>query len=132
MPTRINHLAVFAAAIVYFVFGYVWYGLLFSKQWTAFVGQSMGASPTLFIESFLLGLVLSYAAAIALSRRPEDLTVSQGVSFALFMGIAIYGSQTLNNALYEARPIGLWLIDTCYVLIGFAIIGAIVGGWKGK
>jgi len=132
MPERINHLAVFAAAIAYFVLGWIWYSVLFLSQWTALVGRSMSASPSVLVESFVLGLVLSYAAAIALSRRPEDLTVSQGVSFALFMGIAIYGSQTLNNALYESRPIALWLIDTGYVLVGFALIGAIVGGWKRK
>ena len=135
MPERINHLAVFAAAIAYFILGWIWYSLLFQSQWLALVGKSMGASaplPTLLIESFILGLVLSYATAIALSRRPEDLSVGQGVSFALFMGIAIYGSQTLNNALFESRPIALWVIDTGYVLIGFAIIGAIVGGWRRK
>jgi len=132
MPERINHLAVFAAAIAYFVLGWIWYSVLFQSQWTALAGRSMSASPSVLVESFVLGLVLSYAAAIALSRRPEDLTVSQGVSFALFMGIAIYGSQTLNNALYESRPIALWLIDTGYVLVGFALIGAIVGGWKRK
>jgi len=132
MPERINHLAVFAAAIAYFVLGWIWYSVLFQSQWTALAGRSMSAPPSVLVESFVLGLVLSYAAAIALSRRPEDLTVSQGVSFALFMGIAIYGSQTLNNALYESRPIALWLIDTGYVLVGFALIGAIVGGWKRK
>ncbi len=46
------------------------------------------------------------------------------------MGIAIYGTQTLSQALYEARPIGLWLIDAGYVLIGFAIMGAIIGAWE--
>lgn len=132
MPKGVNHLAVLVAAIVYFLFGWLWYSLLFASQWMALVGKPMGGSPSpsLLVESFLLGLVLAYATAIALSRRPEDLTLTQGISFAVFMGLAIYGSQTLNNALYEGRPIGLWLIDTGYVVFGFALIGAIVGGWR--
>lgn len=131
MPERINHLAVWVAAIVYFVFGAVWY-TIFSKPWMALMGKTMaGPAPVgVYIGSFLLGLVLAYATAIALTRRPEDQTVQQGIGFALFMGIAIFASQTLNQALYEARPIALWLIDAGYVVVGFAIIGAIVGGWK--
>jgi hypothetical protein len=132
MSNRINHIAVFVAAIVYFLFGWLWYSILFSHQWATFVGTPMMSPPpvSMLVESFLLGLILAYATAIALSRRPEDLNVGQGVSFAMFMGLAIYGSQTLNNALYEGRPIGFWLLNTGYVVIGFAIIGAIIGGWK--
>ena len=129
MPDRINHLAVWVAAIVYYVFGAIWF-TVFSGPWTAMVGKPMQASPTIYIVSFVLGLILSYATALALTRRPEDQTVGQGVSFALFMGIALVGTQSLNGALYEGRPLALWLLDTAYVVIGFAIIGAIVGGWK--
>jgi hypothetical protein len=133
MPDRVNHFAVWVAAIVYFLFGYLWYGLLFTSLWTSLMGGAMApASPALYIESFVLGLVLSYATAVALSRRPEDLTVSQGVSFALFMGIALYATQTLNTVLYSHTPLMLWLINTGYVVVGFAIIGAIVGGWTKK
>lgn len=133
MPDRVNHLAVWVAAVVYFLFGYLWYGLIFNSAWTALMsGPMTPASPAVYIESFVLGLVLAYAAAIALSRRPEDLTVSQGISFALFMGIALYATQTLNTALYAHTPLALWLINTGYVVVGFAIIGAIVGGWTKK
>lgn len=128
-----NHLAVWVAAIVYFLFGYLWYGVLFTAAWTSLMGTQMAAgTPALYVESFVLGLILAYATGMALSRRPEDLTVSQGISFALFMGIALYATQTLNTALYAHTPLMLWLINTGYVVIGFAIIGAIVGGWKSK
>jgi Protein of unknown function (DUF1761) len=131
MPGRINHLATWVAAIVYFLWGYLWFGVLFGTAWAQLTGHAMSApDPKLYIESFLLGLLLSYGASIALSRRPEDQTVAQGISFALFMGILLYGTQTLNGFLYEGRPLMLWLIDAGYVIIGFAIIGAIVGGWK--
>jgi uncharacterized protein DUF1761 len=130
MSDRINHLAVWVAAIVYYVFGAVWFGVLFGGVWTSLVGKTMPASPGVFAGSFVLGLILSYATAVALARHPEDQTVPQGISFALFMGIALYATQTANAMLYAGQPPLLWLIDTAYVVIGFAIIGAIVGGWK--
>jgi hypothetical protein len=133
MADRINHLAVWVAAIAYFVFGWVWYAMLFSGPWMALNNKTvanMQGTAAMYVESFVLGLILAYAAAIALGRRPEDQTLQQGVSFALFMGVALYATQTLNQTLYEGKPIALWLIDAGYVVVGFAIIGAIVGAWR--
>lgn len=130
MPDRINHLAVWVAAVVYYIFGALWFGALFGRLWTSLLGKSMNAGPAVYVGSFVLGLILSYATAIALGRHPEDRTVQQGVSFALFMGIALYATQTANSMLYTGEPVLFWLIDVGYVVIGFTIIGAIVGGWK--
>jgi hypothetical protein len=133
MPSRINHMAVWVAAFVFFGWGYLWYGLLFGNQWMAAMGKTAAdftPQPTVYLWSFILGLILSYATAMALSRHPEDQTVSQGISFALFMGIALYATQTLNHVIYENIPMSLWIIDTAYTVIGFAIVGAIIGAWK--
>jgi Protein of unknown function (DUF1761) len=133
MSDRINHLAVWVSAIVFFMWGYLWYGVVFGARWLALLGKTMAdlnSSPLVYIESFVLGLILAYATAMALTRRPDDQSVSQGVSFALFMGLALYAGQTLNHAIYEAQPFELWLLNTAYTVIGFAFVGAIVGGWK--
>ncbi len=134
MPDRINHLAVWVAAIAYFLFGAVWYDVLFGRIWVALMAKYGAAVPAgsawLFVESFVLGLILAYGTAIALTRRPEDQTLSQGVSFAIFMGVVVYATQSLNQSLYSGVPFALWLLNTGYVLIGFAIVGAIVGGWR--
>jgi hypothetical protein len=133
MPSRINHMAVWVSAFVFFGWGYLWYGLLFGNQWMAAMGKNpanFAAPPTVYLWSFILGLILSYATAMALTRHPEDQTVSQGISFALFMGVALYATQTLNHVIYENIPMSLWIIDTLYTVIGFAIVGAIVGAWK--
>ena len=132
MTERINHWAVWVAAIAYFVFGWLWY-TIFSAPWMALTGitaDKASGGAGIFVGSFVLGLILAYATAIALTRHPEEQTLQQGVSFALFMGIALFATQTLNQALYESRPMALWAIDAGYVVVGFAIIGAIVGAWK--
>ena len=133
MPSRINHMAVWVAAFVFFGWGYLFYGLLFGNQWMAAQGKTAAdftPVPTTFLWSFILGLILSYATAMALTRHPEDQTVSQGISFALFMGLALYATQTLNHVIYENIPMSLWIIDTAYTVVGFAIVGAIIGAWR--
>lgn len=133
MSNRINHLAVWVAAIAFFAWGYLWYGVLFGHPWMDALGKAAPAgSPMTFLWSFILGLILSYATGIALSRHPEDLSLAQGISFALFMGIGLYATQTLNHLIYEDGSMTLWLINTAYTVLGFAIIGAIVGGWKNR
>lgn len=134
MSGRINHLATWIAAIVYYLFGYLWFDLLFRTQWQALSGVSMSTAPAplMLVESFVLGLILAYATSMALTRRAGDQTVAQGISFALFMGVSIFATQTANQALYLGQPLGLWLIDTGYVIVGFAIMAAIIGGWKAK
>jgi hypothetical protein len=132
MSARINHVAVWVAAIVYFLLGWVWY-TVFGAAWVAAMGKTSmngGTSPTIYVWSFLLGLILAYATAVALARHPDNQNLQQGVSFALFMGIALFATQTLNQVLYAGTSFVLWLINTGYVVVGFAIIGAIVGGWK--
>ena len=129
MSNRINHLAVWVAAIVFFAWGYLWYGVLFGNQWLAALGKTMAelnSSPTVYVWSFILGLILSYATAISLTRHPEDRSLAQGISFAIFMGIAVYATQTLNHLIYENGSMTLWIINTAYTVIGFAIVGA----WK--
>jgi hypothetical protein len=131
MPDRINHLAVWVSAVAFFFWGYLWY-TIFSAPWHALANNPPAPSIATFIESFVLGLILAYSSAMALTRRAEDQTLQQGVSFAIFMGIGLYATMTLNHVIYEGRSLTLWLINTGYTLIGYVIIAAIVGAWKKK
>ena len=130
MPNRINHLAVFVAAVVFFAWGALWFTAL-GGIWAGLIGHLPGnPSPAPFIISFVMGWIVSYVVAIALTRHPEDQTARQGVGFGLFTGIGLYATMLLNQFTFEQRPFALWLIDAGYAVIGFAIVGAIVGGWK--
>ena len=114
MSERINHVAVWVAAIVYFLLGWVWY-TIFGAAWVAAMGKTSmgGSSPLIYLWSFLLGLILAYATAVALARS-DNHSAQHGVSFALFMGIALFATQTLNQVLYAGTPFALWLINTGY------------------
>src|SRR5271163_1529738 len=106
MSAQINHAAVWVAAVVYFLLGWVWY-TVFGAAWVAAMGKTSmdsGSSPMTYVWSFLLGLILAYATAVALARHPDNQNLQQGVSFALFMGIALFATQTLNQVLYAGTP----------------------------
>lgn len=128
---RINHLAVIVAAIVFFLLGYLWFSLIFAKPWMAYnpaIATMQGSTMT-YVMSFLVALITAYVVAIALSKSADN-TAMDGVMFGLFMGIGLVAVTSINGVIYEARPWGLWLIDEGYVVVGLAIMGAIIAGWK--
>jgi hypothetical protein len=38
----------------------------------------------------------------------------------------------MTTTLFAGRDFGTWLLNLGWALIGFAIVGAIVGGWRKK
>lgn len=135
MSSRINHLAVFVSAIAFFVLGWVWYDLLFGRTWMALTGHaqtSVGNMMPLFAGSFILGWALAYVIGIALADTANPNPARHGVEFGIFMGLGVYGTMLGLDYLYEGRPIALWAINVGYVVVGMAIMGAIVGAWRTK
>jgi hypothetical protein len=135
MSSRINHLAVFVSAIAFFILGWVWYDLAFGRLWmsmTGHVATSVGNMTPLFAGSFVLGWALSYVIGIALADTSNPNPARHGIEFGIFMGLGVFGTMLGINYLYEGRPIALWAINTGYVVVGMAIMGAIIGAWRAK
>lgn len=127
----INWLAVVVAAVSTFALGALWYGPLMGKAWMRLSGMteekvaaaSMGR---IFGSAFVLQFIT--AVALALFIGP-DAGVGVGV-FAGFMAGALFVSTALGVIyLFEQRPFGLWAIDASYQILGFSLMGAILGAW---
>ena len=130
MTARLNHVAVLVAAVVFFLWGWIWY-TIFGGPWAAYVGPTKPAvGPIVYVVSFLCGLVLAYVTAIALKDSDNPNMVRHGIEFGLFFGIGIWAVLLLNLSLYHGWPLGLWAIDAFYPAIGMAIMGAIIGRWR--
>ena len=133
MTTRINHVAVVVAAVVFFIWSALWYTVL-ANQSMALMGTTAASAKTpatFYVLSFLIALVLSYVTAVALKDSTQR-SAQHGAIFGIFMGVGIYMMLLLNQSLFEMRPLGLWVLDGLYGVTGLAIIGAIVGGWRAR
>ncbi len=135
MSSRINHLAVFVSAIAFFILGWVWYDALFGRIWMSLAGHTVsstsGMTP-MFVGSFILGWALAYVVAIALADTTNPNPARHGIEFGIFIGLGVFGTMLGVMYIYEARPLALWAINTGYVVIGMAIMGAIAGAWRKK
>ena len=133
----INHAAVWLSAILYFLFGAGWY-TAWSTEWIEGVGktreqleQQMGGAPTAYVIAFVAALAIAYTLARVLEKFDLRTPVRGALGGAL-IGLGFIGAAIATNYGFEARPLSLWLINTGYVVIGMAIMGAIIGPWRKK
>jgi hypothetical protein len=131
----VRHLAVWIAAIVFFVLGAIWYSVL-SAPWSAAVGkttdalaQETGGSPLPYAIGFAAILVMCYALSWMIERM-QATTFVGGLSLGAAIGALFIAANLALNYGFEWRPLALWFINAAYAIVGLAIAGAIIGGWK--
>jgi hypothetical protein len=132
----VYHPAAIVSAIAFFLWGWLWYGVLFSKAWTALSGVSASSAQMTpaagpYIIAAIVSLLYGYGTAIALSRGGNK-TAGSGLSFALFFGIVFLASIMLEGYVFAMKPIALWAIDAGYAVSGLIICGLINGAWAPK
>ena len=129
-----NWWAVIVAAIVYMALGAFWYSpALFGKTWLKGIGKTQeqlkaGFSPL----SFVWSLVFSFLAAYGIARICVWAMLSgvwNGIVVGLLAGVCFVLSTIGVNDLFEQRPRQLTFLNVLYPLVGYVIIGIIVGAW---
>ena len=136
---KTNYLAVLVAAIVYWLIGAVWYGVMFNKLWMkleaipqAQIDAMKGAAVALpYVVTFVLNVIIAFVLAQLCSWRNAT-TAAKGASLGVLLWLGIVGPVTYTTHMYEMRPLNLFLINEGYVLVGLLVMGAIVGGWTKK
>jgi hypothetical protein len=130
-----RHLAVWIAAIVFFVLGAIWYSVM-AAPWVAAIGKTMdelsrehAGSPLPYVVGFVAILVMCYTLAW-LMQRLQMATLVAGLRLGATVAIGFIAATLALNYGFEARSPMLWLINSVYVVVGLALAGAIIGGWK--
>jgi Protein of unknown function (DUF1761) len=132
---RPNYVAVFVAALAYWVLGAVWYGVLFNKPWMVLEHipeQASAANPvTPYIIAFILNLVIAFVLAQLCAWRNAN-TAARGAALGILIWIGFLGPVTYTTYMFEMRPKQLFAINEFYALVGLCLMGAILGAWTRK
>jgi Protein of unknown function (DUF1761) len=129
---RVNWTAIVVSAIVFFIFGWLWYDLLFHSLWVAEIAKvsPQGAMPRgtwyPFVVSLLMAFCLAYGLARILAWRGQ-MNPFRGAFIGFSMGLLIFGSMTWMNYAFFGLGATLGFINVGYVAVGMAIQGAILG-----
>jgi len=131
----INHVAVWIAGIAHFMLGAGWY-TAFGPTWLAGVGKTEAqikadqpntAIP--MIVALAVAVIIAYTLAWLLPRLGRQSTAGGAATGATF-ALAMIATTLAMNYGFEARSLSLWFINAGYMVVGMALMGAIVGGWK--
>lgn len=127
----VNILAIFLAAIAFYMLGWLWYGSLFMEQWMKLTGVhgDGGMKPLTMVLGFAICLLPAFGIAMVINwARAHKLysCIKIGIGLALLIVLPTL----LSGNIYQAEPIALLIIDASHTIIGFGLMAAIIGYFR--
>src|SRR5947208_2396198 len=115
----VNPIGMLIALIVHQGLGFLWFGPLFGKTWTASLGKTMEelTSPTMgIIIAVLMGLVVTLALSLLMTLANIRGAVN-GAALGAVVGIGFVATTTFTNATFENRSRTTALIFISYEVL---------------
>ena len=142
--SHMSYLSVFIANIVAFMFGGLWYTVLFGKVWKAEMGidvakeQEMQASGSMvksMIVGFMTGLLSAFVMAYLLHAM-DMLNINDALILSFLIGLGIVGLTMISDGFYSGHSVKLMAIDVTHRVLQLMIVAAVYVlladfGWQG-
>lgn len=126
----LNWLAILVAAVSAFLLGGLWYGPLFKKAWCREAGVDPDSTPPhparIFAVAFACSLLAALMFAVAL---PPAASAADGFGAGFVVGLFFVSMSFGINYAFAQRSVKLWMIDSGYHILQFALYGLILGAW---
>lgn len=138
----VNYLAVFAAAVVMFILGGLWYSpVLFAKKWIALQGrteeqeraQAAAANmPLMYTSAFVCALITAIVMAHIMAHMASIMPTGavHGAFFGFMAWLGFAAPTSYATALFSGKPKQLWFIDSMYNLVSFVLAALILAAWR--
>ena len=127
-----NVLAVLAAAVLQWLIGWLWYGVIFSKTYKSLVGGPEGGkqpSPGgVMALIFVTNLILAFAIAQIVMLSHID-TMTMGTYIGVVCGLGFVVPPLLAQHVSEGKPFKLFGINAIYWLIAMGLSGCLLAYW---
>lgn len=131
---QVNFVAVLTVAVLQWVLGYLWYGVLFSKDYKsltqkdAAVSSNMGGVLALI---FVANLILAFALVKVVGLTGADgMTFGHGSLVGAICGLGFVVPPMFAQHLSEKQPFKLFGINALYWLIAMYLSGGILAIWQ--
>ncbi len=137
--TSVNWLAILISGIVFMVIGFLWYSVIFGKQYAAFTGmtpEKMREQPqnqmiVSYVVTFITALVQAWALAVLLklvgvTAVTDTTPIRTALALAGFVWLGFIAAPSISNFIFERRPWGLWAIINGLYLVNLLIAAIIL------
>jgi hypothetical protein len=126
---------ILAGAAAYFLLGFLWYSnLMFGPEWRRMVknpaGRKKRPHPWAGHAATFVGMVVACTVMGILIVVTRVVGASDGALLGFVLGLAFTGTTMLSEAAYAGQPLGLFLINASYRVLGLALAGAILAPWR--
>lgn len=132
-------LGLLAATVVFYMVGFLWYGILFAAPWMEMAGmteaEALARNKQLGPMMYLYGLLITFAQVLGLnwlinwagaSRWRKCLEVALVTATFIAFPIMLYGW------LYEGNSFRGDILDLGHIAIGYGLAGLILAAFRGK
>lgn len=131
MPA-VNIWAVVAATVASQLLGFVWYSVLFGKQWAVgyrLEADALASTPPVSYAATVVG-ALVYSLALAVIAGVAGVAgIAGGIALGALVWIGLVVPRYLLHALFGRFAGGSVLIDLGFDALVSLVAGAIIGGW---
>ena len=133
---KIKYLAVLVAAIVHWLLGGLWYGVLFKNKFMELIAWSPEKLQQMANQSevkslgiaFFMSLVFCYILAHFV-QYTKATTAAGGAQTAFWLWLGFIVTTNIATVLFEDRPLGLYFINMGYYFVASVIAGMILAAW---
>jgi hypothetical protein len=128
-----NWLAIFCAALAYWILGIIWYAVLFGKIWKAGVeGRGLKLEQGGMVPKMVATFIANFVAAVIMAhlvQRIGTVELVRGLRLGAGMGIGFSATALTIQCVWESKPFSVWLIDASYHFFGCVALGVILSVW---
>ena len=133
----LNYLAIIVGIIFNQVFGAAWYSA-WSKPWMAEVGLTQEDMEAMkgtarqwypYVIAVVSALVFTFVLALLIQGMGAD-NVVDGLMLGLMASIGFILTSYATTYSFEGRSLKLFLINSGYPLISYALIGILLAAWQ--
>ncbi|MGB8029454.1 MAG: DUF1761 domain-containing protein [Terracidiphilus sp.] len=122
------------AAVIEWLLGALWYGLIFRKSWMAMAGFSETNKPKNgalgMVSSFIACLLLTYVIAHVVGWA-RAATFARGAQLGIVCWLGILAPPLFTQHIFENRRANLFAINAAYWLLVMAIGGGLTAAFHG-
>jgi hypothetical protein len=127
---QVNFAAVLTAAVIQWVLGWLWYGVLFKKSWLELVGQKEGGnSAGIMVLTFIANLILCFA-LVKIVILTGWMTFARGSLVGAVTGLGFVAPPMFAQHITEKQPFKLFGINALYWLIAMYFAGGVLAIWR--
>ena len=129
---HVHYVWIVVAAVVQWLLGALWYGVIFKKSWTKLIGLAEGEKPKNAIfamaASLVANLLLSFALSVVVATA-QDTLFTKGFMLGVVCWLGFMAPPLFAQHIFEGRRANLFAINAAYWLLAMALGGAILAAF---